>query len=837
MKRRLSAAVLALTLAAAAGAAAQANGGSGFSDVPADHERRADIDYAAARGWLQGQEDGTFLPGQTLAAGEILAAVRNAFPEGAARADLATYIRAGSGAIAAYTAVITPNAFPDAPESHPQATDIDNAATRGWFQGYPDGTFRPARAVTAAQTATVLGRVFPDGVTRADLAAFLRAGNQALLEAGRPPARSDEPVYTQYYVQQALDLYEEDGRQAAFDRYNSADSVEGSWYLFVIEDDIIVVHPRAELRGARSSHMTDAYGRPFAQEIAQAGEDGRWVDYVFLDPASGENRQKHSWVIERGGLIFGSGWYEDEVPPPPGKDDAPAYTQYFVQQAVDRFNRDGREAVIDHYNSTESIDGPWYIFIIEDGTTVSIATNPELVGTRTGARTDVNGKNYGQELAAADERGAWVDYVRRNPAADELEQKHSWVIKRGGLIFGSGWYEDEVPPPPGKDDPPAYTQYFVQQAVDRYREDGRQAAFDHYNSAESVDGPWYIFIFENDEIIVHPTQPDLIGTNITHQTDVYGKPFGSQLAAAGPAGRWVDYVFNNPDAGTNGQKHSWVIEREGLIFGSGWYEDEVPPPPTKDDAPAYTQYFVQQAVDRYREDGRQAAFDHYNSAESVDGPWYVFVFEDDEIVVHPTQPDLIGTNITHQTDVYGKPSGQLLAAPGEAGRWVDYVFNNPDADANGQKHSWVIEREGLIFGSGWYEDEVPPPPGKDDPPAYTQYFVQQAVDRFNRDGREAVIDHYNSAETIDGPWYIFIIEDGITVSIAPNPERVGTRTGTRIDINGKNYGQELAAADERGAWVDYVRRNPATDALEQKHSWVIKRGGLIFGSGWYEPAA
>ena len=442
MTHRLFAAVLVLVLAASVGAAAQTNGASDFSDVPADHERRADIDYAAARGWLTADEEGTFRPGQTLTAAEALAAVRGAFPEGASRADLATYIWAGGGAIAAYTAVITPNAFPDVADSHPQLTDIDNAATRGWFQGYPDGTFRPDRAVTDVQTATVIGRVFPEGVTRADLAAFMRAGNQALLEAGRPPAQSDEPAYTRHFVQQALDRYEEEGRQAAFARYNSADSVEGSWYLFVIEDDVIVVQPtRPELRGTRSSHLTDAYGRPFAQEIAQAGEEGRWVDYVFLDPASGQNRQKHSWVIERDGLIFGSGWYEDEVPPPPGKDDPPAYTQYFVQQAVDRFNRDGRDAVIDHYNSEDSIDGAWYIFIIEDGTTVSIATNPELVGTRTGPRTDVNGKNYGIELAAADERGAWVDYVRRNPGTDQLEQKHSWVIKRGGLIFGSGWYE------------------------------------------------------------------------------------------------------------------------------------------------------------------------------------------------------------------------------------------------------------------------------------------------------------------------------------------------------------------------------------------------------------
>ena len=445
MIRKLSATLLALAFTASAAGGALASGHSGFSDVPAGHERRADIEYAAARGWLQGYEDGAFQPGRTVAADQISPVISGAFPEGATRADLATYVRAGSEAIAAYTAVINPDAFPDA-VGHPQQTDIDTAATRGWFRGYPDGNFRPDRTVTAAQIAAVAGRAFPEGVSRADLAAYLRAGNQALLDAGRAPAKSDEPAYTRYFVQQAIDRYEEQGRQAVIDHYNSTDSIDGQWYLFVVDNDVLIVTAaRPELLDTRSSHLTDVYGRPSGREVSEATEAGRWVDYVFLNPDTGQNRQKHSWVIRHDGLVFGSGWYEDQAPPPPAKDNPPAYTQYFVQQAIDRYEKQGRQAVIDHYNSADSVDGPWYIFIIEDGVTVSIATNPELVGTRTGPRTDVNGKNYGQELAAATEAGSWVDYVRRNPATDQLEQKHSWVIRRDGLIFGSGWYEPAEP--------------------------------------------------------------------------------------------------------------------------------------------------------------------------------------------------------------------------------------------------------------------------------------------------------------------------------------------------------------------------------------------------------
>lgn len=441
MKRTMTAVALALALVMSLGPAGYGNGDDSPEGNGGQPEGAA-IDYAAARGWLQADEDGNLQPDQAVPVGEIPDIVGPAFPQGATRADLATYVWGGTQAIKAWTADTNPNSFPDVADDHPQLTDIDNGAAKKLLLGYPDGNFRPGRAVTASQTAKVLNRLFPEGASRADLAAFMKAGNRALLDRGRPPAKSDEPTYTQYFVQQAIDRYRDQGRQAAFDFYNSSDSVDGQWYVFIIEDEDTVVHPtRPELRGSSPTHRTGVYGKPYGLELVAADQDGVWVDYVFLNTATGQNRQKHTWAVLHDDLIFASGWYEDEVPPPPTKDQPAAYTQYFVQQAVDRYREIGRQATIDFYNSTDSIDGPWYIFIIEDGTTISIATNPELVGTATTTRTDVNGKNYGRELAAATERGAWVDYIRRNPDSGELEQKHSWVLKRDGLIFGSGWYE------------------------------------------------------------------------------------------------------------------------------------------------------------------------------------------------------------------------------------------------------------------------------------------------------------------------------------------------------------------------------------------------------------
>ena len=43
-------------------------------------------------------------------------------------------------------------------------------------------------------------------------------------------------------------------------------------------------------------------------------------------------------------------------------------------------------------------------------------------------------------------------------------------------------------------------------------------------------------------------------------------------------------------------------------------------------------------------------------------------------------------------------------------------------------------------------------PTRDDPPAYTKALVQKAIQRYERDGKQATIDYYNSTESIDGEW-------------------------------------------------------------------------------------
>ena len=171
--------------------------------------------------------------------------------------------------------------------------------------------------------------------------------------------------------------------------------------------------------------------------VAVADEDGAWFSYTFANPASGTVEAKHPWTVEYDGLTFGSGWYERG----PGKSDAPAYTRAFVGLAIELYNAIGREDTVAYYNTRESVDGQWYVFIIdEDGYTIA-HHNPMFRGRDPSLRVDAEGYFYGDDLLGATEWGRWVDYVLLNPETGDDQQKHTWGVRHAGLIFASGWYE------------------------------------------------------------------------------------------------------------------------------------------------------------------------------------------------------------------------------------------------------------------------------------------------------------------------------------------------------------------------------------------------------------
>ena len=431
------------------------------------------------------------------------------------------------------------------------------------------------------------------------------------------------------------------------------------------------------------------------------------------------------------------------------------YTKFLVGDAISRYESEGLDATVAYYNAKESLDGQWYVFIIDENQTIiAHASNPDLVGKHVSQALGPNSYPTGSAVAAsADQDGAWFDYTYPNPASGVVETKHSWVVIHDGITFGSGWYERG----PGKSDAPAYTKAFVRQAMNLYVALGLEEAVAYYNAKESLDGQWYVFIIdENQTIIAHASNPDLVGKHVSQALGPNSYPTGSAVAAsADQDGAWFDYTYPNPASGVVETKHSWVVIHDGITFGSGWYERG----PGKSDAPAYTKAFVRQAMNLY-------------------------------------------------------------------GAWFDYTYPNPASGVVETKHSWV----GRTFGSGWYERG----PGKSDAPAYTKAFVRQAMNLYVALGLEEAVAYYNAKESLDGQWYVFIIDqDGYTIA-HHNPQFRGRDPSLRVDATGYFYGDDLLSATEAGHWVDYVLLNPESGENRQKHTWIVRHDGLLFGSGWYE---
>jgi hypothetical protein len=256
-------------------------------------------------------------------------------------------------------------------------------------------------------------------------------------------------------------------------------------------------------------------------------------------------------------------------------------------------------------------------------------------------------------------------------------------------------------------DPAEYTKAYVLAAIDRYETTGREATIAHYNTAASVDGQWYMFIAdEQDVLIASAASPSSVGLTPDGILGPNGYPAGEAVAAvarANPDGAWLEYAFPNPASGRYETKNTWVMVHDGLVFGSGWYE----PGPSKADQSGFTKSYVDQAINLYEAVGLERTLEYYNSPESVDGRWHMFIADPDGILIaHPVIPENVGKHILGKVGVdpmTDRPYGLEILAANDQGRWVRYNFlYDPHTGATERKNSWIIRHDDLIFGSGWY---------------------------------------------------------------------------------------------------------------------------------------
>ena len=257
---------------------------------------------------------------------------------------------------------------------------------------------------------------------------------------------------------------------------------------------------------------------------------------------------------------------------------------------------------------------------------------------------------------------------------------------------------------PPKSAPAEYTRFFVDEAINRYETQGLDATLAHYNRAESVDGQWYMFIIdENDLVVGHPDSLRLgLDLNGWVGTDFNGYEFGPDMLSATEEGKWVSYVYENPESGGIGSdntgalqlKNAWVVRHDGLLFGSGWYVS----------ADEFTKALVAAAVEAFRAGGLagviayfaspdveftglRSAIEYYNSADNVEGDWFAFLADKDGTIIDHYHREMVGRSLD---DVFG---ADAISATAE-GSWV----------TTEDMRVWVVGDNGMTFGSGWHRD-------------------------------------------------------------------------------------------------------------------------------------
>lgn len=266
--------------------------------------------------------------------------------------------------------------------------------------------------------------------------------------------RVEDPAgYTVHVVDSAIARFDAEGLEATVGYYNDAANVDGQWYVIIIDSEgDVIAHYDPDRRGLNLNEWvgTDINGYQFGPQMLTADHNGKWVPYVYTNPAKstlggdgGDTFElKQAWAVRHSELLFVSGWYID----------ADEYLPALIAQAAERFRAGGLEATlafytdpqgisagliptVEYYNSTDTL-GSYFAGIIADpdGTIIS-HFDPTLIGT------DIEDL-LGPAVRNATPAGTWITADDNPPGSGGPATMRFWLQDVEGTLIGGGWYDN-----------------------------------------------------------------------------------------------------------------------------------------------------------------------------------------------------------------------------------------------------------------------------------------------------------------------------------------------------------------------------------------------------------
>jgi cytochrome c len=121
---------------------------------------------------------------------------------------------------------------------------------------------------------------------------------------------------------------------------------------------------------------------------------------------------------------------------------------------------------------------------------------------------------------------------------------------------------------------------------------------------------------------------------------------------------------------------------------------------------------------------------------------------------------------------------------------------------------------------------------KDDAKAMVE-AAAKAVTANKEDGLKQI----QAGKFVKGEVYAFAYDLTATMLAHPkNPKLVGQNLAEKPDVEGKLFRKEIVekAKSAGTGWVDYVYKNPETNAVENKTTYLKRAGDVVICAGAYQ---
>ena len=242
------------------------------------------------------------------------------------------------------------------------------------------------------------------------------------------------------------------------------------------------------------------------------------------------------------------------------------------------------------------------------------------------------------------------------------------------------------------------------------------------------------------------------------------------------------------------------------------------------------------AVAFLKHNGAQKAFTAFNDPKGsfIYPPYYVFVVGTDGTMLANggTQLAATGQNALDMRDAAGKPLIRDLLALAEktpVGA-IEYRLLNEHNSVE-LKASLYSKVDNYIVSIGYYTPRATQ--------ADALSLLDRAVAYVKNAGPDTAFAAFNNAQSgfIYDDLYVFVIglEDGKYRASGASPQLNGMDVRGLKDAAGNSLFEDMiqVATTQGSGKVEYVGRNPATNAVETKHTLVQRVGDVLLGVGYY----